>query len=83
MYACVRVSDGAVKQYCTMISNVGMLLLQALSNGFFDFDAFDVREYEHYEVWRIVYFSICLSVCLSVCLSICLPDYLSACLSVC
>lgn len=27
-----------------------LLYLQALANGFFNFDTFDVDEYEHYEV---------------------------------
>ena len=28
----------------------GLLSLQALQNGFFNFETFDVDEYEHYEV---------------------------------
>ena len=34
--------------YCK--SHIFFLLIQGLQNGFFNFETFDVEEYEHYEV---------------------------------
>lgn len=53
----VVLSVHSVPVYCTHTINIMTLLntlyFQALANGFFNFDTFDVDEYEHYEVSSI------------------------------
>lgn len=42
-----KVSASKQDDYCI---NLHFIVLQALQNGFFNFETFDVDEYEHYEV---------------------------------